>query len=163
MLWATLFFCLSTWLNSIFVKSLASSFASSIKCQYSVKDEFSLARAFMVILECPSSTTETRPSSFAKHKALVAATTSTAVIEKGNENISAIDVTTCPFQSQIITPMPARLSSLKIAPLKFTLRLCQGCSSHLRLWQVFVTLLGGLGAIEWRKAVLVLRTSCMMH
>ena len=136
---------------------------SKLLCSNSVKDGFSLARASMVILESPSSTTKSRPSSFAKHSALVAATTSTAITEKGSGNVSTIDATTCPFQSRIITPTPAWLSSLKTAPSKFTLRFGQGGSSHLRLWRVFVTLSGGLGATKWRKLVLVLQTSCMMH
>ena len=163
MLCTVQFFCLNTWMNSIYVKSLASSFASSIKCPYSVKDGFSLARASVVILESPSSTTKSRPSSFAKRKASLAATTSTAVAKKGSGNVLAIDTTTCPFQYRIITPTPAWLSSLKTMPSKFTLWFGQGGSVHLRLWQVFMTLSGGLGATERRKAVPVLQTSSMMH
>nr|POE85916.1 hypothetical protein CFP56_23504 [Quercus suber] len=103
-----------------------------------------------------------KPRSRASLSALEATMTSTAVTKKGNGNTSAMEATTLPFQSQIMTPTPACFSSRKIEPSKLSLRFGQGGSFHLMFRRSLVVLSGGFGGVARRWAVLVNRASCII-
>nr|POF10962.1 hypothetical protein CFP56_74947 [Quercus suber] len=102
-------------------------------------------RASMVVFESPSSTMEVKAKSRASLRALPAAITSTVVIEKGKGNASAMEATTCPFQSQIMTPTPACYSPWKTTSSKLTLKFGQGGSFHLMFWWSLVVPPDGFG------------------
>lgn len=119
-------------------------------------------RASIVVLESPSSTMDDKPKSRASLSTLEAARTSTVVTEKGNGNTSAMEATTLPFQSQIMTPTPTCFPSRKIEPSKLTLRFGQGGSFHLMFRRSLVVLSGGFGGVARRWAILVNRASCVI-
>lgn len=73
----------------------------------------------------------------------------------------AIGAITCPFSSQISTPIPAEFSSFNMTPSKLIMRHELGGDFHLSLWGAQMTESWGFEGIVWMKPFKVANTSRM--